>query len=116
MDNKEIKTEKAELTEEDIKALNIPSRDENKYPMPSKEQIEEAGNFLFKLNLMASSLDLNLQAIIWNLYIRMDDFLHKDLEGSSIQLAMALEQLKEYLIESNNPVFKNNLPTDQKSN
>jgi len=98
--------EKAELTEEDIKALNIPPRDEVTYPMPSKEQIEEAGQFLFKLNLLASSLDLNLQALIWNLYIRMDDYLHKDVDGASIKLAMSLEELKEYLITSNNPIFK----------
>lgn len=93
------------LSEEDIKKLNIPPRNEKDYPMPTKEQMEEAGGFMFKLNLMASSLDENLQAIVWNLYIKMDDFLHKDLEGASIRLAMALEQLKEYLATSNNPVL-----------
>ena len=104
--------EKRELTEEEIKALNIPPRDEVTYPMPSKEQIQEAGAFLFKMNLLASSLDLNLQALMWNLYIKMDEYLHKDLDGASIKLAMALEELKEYLVTSNNPVFKD-MPSEK---
>ena len=104
--------EKRELTEEEIKALNIPPRDEVTYPMPSKEQIQEAGVFLFKMNLLASSLDLNLQALMWNLYIKMDEYLHKDLDGASIKLAMALEELKEYLVTSNNPIF-NDMPSEK---
>lgn len=105
-----------QLTEDDIKALNIPPRDEKTYPMPSKEKIAEAATFLYKLNLMASSsLDLNLQAIVWNIYIKMDDYFHKDIEGSSIKLAMALEELKEYLITSNNPVFKD-IPSENNKN
>jgi hypothetical protein len=94
------------LTEQDIKQLNIPARDEESYPMPSQEDINDAGKFLFKLNLMASSLDLNLQALIWDLYVRMNEYLHKDIDGASIKLAMTFERLKEYLIASNNPVFK----------
>jgi hypothetical protein len=113
-DVKNKKFESAELTEEDIKALNIPPRDEVAYPMPSAKEINEAGQFLLKMNLMASSsLDLNLQAIMWNLYVKMDEYLHKDLDGASIKLAMALEELKEYIITSNNPVFKD-LPSEEK--
>ena len=103
--------EKKELTEEDIRALNIPPRDEIAYPMPSKEKIRDAGAFLLRMNLLASSLDLNLQALMWNLYVRMDDYLHRDLDGASIRLALALEELKEYLVMSNNPVFKD-LPSE----
>lgn len=106
----------SQLTEEDIKALNIPPRDETMYPMPSKEEINDAATFLYKLNLMASSsLDLNLQAIVWNIYVKMDDYFHKDVEGASIKLAMALEELKEYLINSNNPVFKD-VPNEKNKN
>lgn len=105
-ENKENKDNQSVLTEEDIKALNIPPRDENSYPMPTKEEINEAGQFLFKLNLLASSLDLNLQAIIWNLYVQMNNYLNKDIEGASIKLATSLMDLKEYLIVSNNPIFK----------
>lgn len=108
----ENKEEKKELAEDEIKALNIPPRDEAAYPMPSKDQIREAGAFLFKMNLLASSLDLNLQALMWSLYIRMDEYLHKDLDGASIRLAMALEGLKEYLVTSNNPVFRD-LPSEE---
>ena len=96
---------RTELTEEDIKNLNIPARDEETYPMPSQEDINDAGKFLFKLNLMASSLDLNLQALIWELYVNMNNYLHNDIEGSSIKLAMTFERLKEYLVTSNNPIF-----------
>ena len=100
------KENKPELTDEEIKtALNIPPRDEVSYPMPTKEEIERAGQFLWKMNLLASSHDLNLQALIWDLYIKMDDFLHLDKENSSIQLAMSLESLKEYIISSNNPLL-----------
>lgn len=94
------------LTEEDIKKLNIPERDEASYPMPTQTEISDAGEFLFKLNLMASSLDLNLQALIWELYVGMDKYLRKDEDGASIKLAMTFEKLKEYLVVSNNPVFK----------
>ena len=103
--NNNLNNVKTELTEEDIKKLNIPARDEVYYPMPSKEDINEAGSFLFKLNLMASSLDLNLQALIWELYVNMNNYLHKNIEGSSIKLAMTFERLKEYLVTSNNPIF-----------
>jgi hypothetical protein len=106
------KEEKKELTEDEIKALNIPPRDEVAYPMPTKEKIQEAGAFLFRMNLLASSLDLNLQALMWNLYIRMDEYLHKDLDGASIRLAMTLEELKEYLVTSNNPIFSD-LPSEK---
>lgn len=117
MNNKNNKKfESATLTEEDIKKLNIPPRDEESYPMPTSKEIKEAGQFLFKMNLLASSsLDLNLQALMWNLYIKMDDYLHKDLDGASIKLAMALEELKEYLITSNNPIFKD-LSSKEKQN
>jgi hypothetical protein len=97
-----------ELTAEEIKKLNIPDRDEVNYPMPNEEQIREAGNFMLKLNLMASSLDGNLQAIIWDLYIKLNNFLQKDIKNSSIELAISLENLKDYLNNSNNPIFLNN--------
>lgn len=96
-----------DLTEEEIKKLNIPDRDEKNYPMPSEEEMREAGNFMLTLSLMASSLDGNLQALVWDLYIKMNDFLVKDTEGASIKLAMSLEGLKEYLLMAKNPILSN---------
>jgi hypothetical protein len=98
---------KHDLTEEEIKKLNIPARDEQNYPMPSEEEMREAGNFMLSLSLMASSLDGNLQALVWDLYIKMNNFLVKDTEGASIKLAMSLEGLKEYLTMANNPILTN---------
>lgn len=96
-----------DLTEEEIKKLNIPDRDEKNYPMPSEAEMREAGNFMLTLSLMASSLDGNLQALVWDLYIKMNDFLVKDTEGASIKLAMSLEGLKEYLLMAKNPILSN---------
>lgn len=96
------------LSEEEIKKLNIPARDEITYPMPSEDQMREAGNFMLSMSLMASSLDGNLQALVWDLYVKMNDYLAKDAEGASIKLAMALESLKEYLVLANNPALKVN--------
>lgn len=93
--------------EEAIKALKIPERDEENYPLPSKEDMEEAGSFMLKLNLMAGSVDLNLQSLVWELYINMNNFLNKNEEGSSLKLAQTLENLKEYLASCDNILFKN---------
>lgn len=92
--------------EEAIKALKIPERDEENYPLPSKEDMEEAGSFMLKLNLMAGSVDLNLQSLVWELYINMNNFLNKNEEGSSLKLAQTLENLKEYLASCDNILFK----------
>lgn len=105
--NEYIPGAKHDLTEEEIKKLNIPERDEKNYPMPSEEDMREAGNFMLTLSLMASSLDGNLQALVWDLYIKMNDFLVKDTEGASIKLAMTLEGLKEYLLMAKNPILTN---------
>lgn len=91
--------------EEAIKALNIPERDEKNYPLPSREDMEEAGSFMLKLNLMAGSVDLNLQSLVWELYINMNNFLNKNEEGSSLKLAQTLENLKEYLASCDNILF-----------
>jgi hypothetical protein len=69
--------------------------------------MREAGNFMLTLSLMASSLDGNLQALVWDLYIKMNNFLVKDTEGASIKLAMSLEGLKEYLLMAKNPILTN---------
>ena len=96
----------AELSEEEIrKSLNIPPRDEVSYPMPPKGDIERAGKFLWKMNLLASSHDLNLQALIWEMYVRMDDYLHLGREESSVYLAKTLVALRDYIVQSKNPLF-----------
>jgi len=107
--------EEKHLTDEEaLKALNIPERDEENYPLPSKKDMEEAGSFMLKLNLMAGSVDLNLQSLVWELYINMNNFLNKNEENASLKLAQTLEDLKEYIAESNNPIFKD-LPENVKS-
>jgi hypothetical protein len=106
MKNEEASKETQELSEEEIrKTLNIPPRDEVSYPMPKKEDIERAGSFLWKMNLLASSHDLNLQALIWELYVKMDDFLHLGKEESSLDLARTLMALRDYIVQSKNPLF-----------
>lgn len=99
-------TENGLTDEEALKALKVPERDEKTYPLPSKEDMEEAGSFMLKLNLMAGSVDLNLQSLVWELYINMNRFLNKDEEGSSLRLAQTLESLKEYLASCDNILFK----------
>lgn len=100
------------LTKEDIEKLNIPPRDEKSYPMPTEQEMLKAGDFVFKLNLLASSLDENLKALVWNFWIRFNEFLTEDKEGASIRLAMTLETLKEYLLESKNPVLFPETPSE----
>lgn len=110
------------MTREEIrKKLNIPPRDENLYPMPTMEQQEEAGDFMYKLNMMASSFDENLQALVWTLYMRMDDFLRKSISDSAVKLAMALESLKLYIADSgnillNDAVLSSEVENDTKNN
>lgn len=98
---------KMSMTDDEMKkALNVPPRDATEYPMLDKEKQIEAADFIYKLNLMASSeVDGNLQSLVWELYYNMNEFLHKSVEGSSINLAMTLERLKSYLVSSNNPIL-----------
>lgn len=105
--------DKMSMSADDMKkALNVPPRDTEKYPMLSHEAQLAAADFIYKLNLMASSeVDGNLQSLVWELYSRLNDFLHLDIDNASINLAMTLERLKTYMIESNNPVFSNENPS-----
>lgn len=99
-----------QLTQEDIDKLNIPPRDEENYPLPDKKTQEEIGGFIFKLNLMASSLDLNLQSLIWAVWGGMNNFLKKGKRESAVDLAMALEMLRNYLQETKNPCLEIETP------
>lgn len=94
-----------QLTKEELDMLHIPKRDKENYPEPSKEDKDEAGLFLLKLSHMAESLDGNLRSLVWDMYIKMNNFLHKGLENAPMELAMSLENLRNYLIESANPVL-----------
>ena len=104
---KSVQDSHPELSDEEIrKNLNIPPRDEVSYPMPAKEDTERAGAFLWKMNLLASSHDLNLRALIWEMYVKMDDYLHLGIDGSSVELAKTLVALRDYIVQSKNPLFK----------
>lgn len=100
--------------EEIVKHLNVPPRDETKYPERSKEEIQKAGSFLWKLNLLASSVDGNLTSLLWKLYIDLDRFLTSELSDENIDqdlttLASTLVVLKSYLLSSGNPLFNADL-------
>lgn len=106
------------MTEEEknqvMKDMKIPERDETKYPMPNSNDIELAGSFLWKMNLLASSYDDNMKALIWDLYVSMDQFIKEDPENVEnekmlgLNTLVNLNKLKLYIKESDNPIFKNN--------
>jgi len=95
------------MTDEEIKeALNVPPRDIESYPEIDKETQLRAGTFLYKLNLLASGADGNLQSLVWEFYANLDDYIHLDKEGSSIALARTIEDLKAYIQEHKNIIFE----------
>ena len=99
------------MTEDEIKAaLNIPPHDEKNFPIPSKEEQERAGGFMLKLLILASSVDKNLQSLVWNMYIDMQNFFmdKSDDNEKAMKLALTLEKLKSYLNITDNPIFKEN--------
>jgi len=100
--NKKRLEEEKEL----IEKMNIPERDENKYPMPDDKEIKEAAGFLYTMSSLASSYDKNLQALIWSYYIDLMYALRANSKQDELfSLIDSLTKLKEYLATSNNPLF-----------
>lgn len=90
--------------------LKVPDYDPAKYPMPSEEDIIYAYNMMYKLQLVASSVDKNLQALVMKMYIAIYDYLiNKEdrlTNGYMKLLSESLNNLKEYCKKSDNPLIK----------
>ena len=96
------------LTQEEAnKLFNIPKRDTERYPLPTKNELETAGNFLMKMNSMASAYDGNLFALIWQFYKDLVIYLRaKDTKAEQIvNMVGKLDAIKTYLKESKNPML-----------
>lgn len=100
-----------------FKAMNVPPRDEKKYPMLSQEDQMKAGLFCYQLALIGNCVDGNLQALVWDMYLQISNYLKEegldDHEGRIYKLLNSLDYLKKYVETSRNPVF-NKLPPKEK--
>lgn len=104
--NVSLSSDNTPMSDEELKkTLNIPERNTEDYPEISKERQLKAGTFLYKLNLLASSADGNLQSLVWDFYDKLDDYIHLGINGSSLELAKSIEYLKDYLNEHDNILF-----------
>ena len=93
--------------EQVISALNLPPRDEVKYPDLDQDLQVKAGSFLMKLNMLASSYDGNLKAMIWKFYVDLEKYLTKDTTANDlIEMVANLDNLRDYIKESDNILFK----------
>lgn len=93
--------------EQVISALNLPPRDEAKYPDPDPDLQIKAGSFLMKLNMLASSYDGNLKAMIWKFYVDLEKYLTTDTTTNDlIDMVANLDNLRDYIKESDNILFK----------
>ena len=89
-----------------IEKMNIPPRDESKYPMPDKKDIAEAGSFVYTLGCLAQSYDENLKAIVWQFYVDLKNCVRRDsTQDELFSMIKTLTELKEYLATSKNPLF-----------
>ena len=90
--------------------LNVPDYDPIKYPMPKEDDVIIAYNMIYKLQLVSSSIDKNLQALVMKMYITINDYLvNRDdslTNGYMKQLSESLNNLKEYCKKSKNPLIK----------
>lgn len=98
---KRLKEEK-ELVEK----MNIPPRDEKKYPNPDPEDMKNAGALLYTMNSVASSYDGNLNALIWSYYVKLMYCLRQESgQDELVDLIKSLTNLKTYLVQNKNPLF-----------
>ena len=97
--------------------MNVPPRDNSKYPMLSQDDQMKAGLFCYQLALIGNCVDGNLQALVWDMYLRISNYLKKegleDPEDRKARLLESLDNLSKYVEESRNPVF-NKLPPKEK--
>lgn len=105
--SKEVKNEENEVPmsiEELKKHLNIPPRDEKKYPVLSKDDEIAVGMFLYQISLVSELCDGNLSSLIWNMYKKISDYLKDDLNNLD-DLKKVLDEIKTYIKESQLPLF-----------
>ena len=90
--------------------LKVPDYDPVKYPKPIEEDIINAYNMMYKLQLVASSVDKNLQVLVLKMYISIYAYLmNRDnslTNGYMKIVSESLSNLKEYCKKSNNPLIK----------
>lgn len=99
---KKRKQEEKELVEK----MNIPPRDEEKYPMPDKESVTKAASFIYTLGALAESYDGNLKALTWEFYVDLMECMKRGSGQEELfSLIGTLTHLKEYLATCNNPLF-----------
>lgn len=84
------------------------------YSIPSPEDCAKAGLWMYKLNLLGSSLDENLQAMILTLWVDIYHELREKDENHNILKTLSL--LKDYLDKSDNPLLKTDALPDFKLN
>lgn len=92
------------------KTLNVPDYDPIKYPMPIEEDVIKSYNMMYKLQLVGSSIDKNLQALVMKMYIGINDYLMNNddtlTNGYTKNLMESLNNLKEYCKKTDNPLLK----------
>ena len=97
-----------------VEKMNIPPRDEVKYPMPNEKDLKNAGAFIYTLVLLAESYDGNLKALIWDFYVDFMNCMRKDSTQEQLHsLIGSLTILKEYLAASKNPLFTDEVPMEK---
>lgn len=108
---KKRKEEEKEL----IEKMNIPPRDEDKYPMPDENDLKNAGAFIYTLGVLAESYDENLKALVWTYYVNLMNCLRKDSGQEQLfEMIKTLTYLKEYLANSKNPLFTDKVEKEGK--
>ncbi len=118
MDNN--KEENRNLTNEQIfqeklnEVLKPRELDKDRYSVPSPDDCAKAGLWMYKLNLLGSSLDENLQAMILTLWVDIYRELREKDDNHNILHTLSL--LKEYLDKSDNPLLKTDALPDFKLN
>lgn len=92
------------------KAMNIPEYDEVKYPRLNDAQMQDAALFMYQLSLIGSCADGNLQNLLWHVYLHMSNVIKEtglsDEKLRKEKLLKSLDNLKDYVKTSGNPVFK----------
>lgn len=102
---KKRKEDEAEL----VKKMNIPPRDEEKYPMPSEEDVRNAGALIWTMGQLAESYDGNLKALQWTYYVDLMNALKPNSAYDDLlALVDSITNLKKYMAESGNPLFTPN--------
>lgn len=112
-----IQKQRAKEEKELMEKMNIPPRDEEKYPMPGEDEVKEAGAFLYTANSVASSYDGNLQALLWKFNIDTMYALRANSGQEELfALIKSLTNLKEYMATSKNPLFAAPVNSGAKTN